>query len=170
MKNSNKKLKTLKLEYRYYSDLVDRQILLNEKIDKIIVWVIGFTVAIFGLIYSSFDKICIPKHSSLLFIFLGLTILLALISRTFSYLFSLSFSANVSLMKRKVLQNEKNYDKSLLSDYVDKIPLLNIKSKKTVREKIKTYKNVFVYSSLFTLVSFIISISLLIFDILNLYK
>ena len=67
-------------------------------------------------------------------------------------------------MKRKVLESEKDYDKS---NYYDEIPLLKIKSKKTIRKKIERYKDIFVYSSVLTLVSFLISISILILSFLK---
>ncbi|MCG8838768.1 hypothetical protein G1K37_10450 [Tenacibaculum dicentrarchi] len=162
-------IKKIETEHQFFHDAIDSQLNLNDKIDKIITWLIGFVFIFIGILFSNLNKICF-KHIKCLIFLLSITILFGILSRTFSYLFGLSFISNINHLKRVIIEIKTNTLDELTSKYFDKITknisLFNLKSKNKTRKNLNLYKNLFVWSSVTTLVFFILSLIALVFNII----
>ncbi|MFK8060781.1 MAG: hypothetical protein AB8B78_11910 [Polaribacter sp.] len=99
--------KVLDIVINQFKDLKEDQKQLNESVDKIVTWLIGFIFIFIGIIFSNSDKIPLVE-SKLLIIFLVVTIIIGLISRIFSYLFNLSYASNLSALEMIKHFSKKN--------------------------------------------------------------
>ncbi|WP_347175113.1 hypothetical protein [Polaribacter uvawellassae] len=161
--------KRLLISNQSLNEAKDDQLKLNESLEKIMTWLVGFIFVFLGVLISNIDKICI-KHFKSLFLLLGLTIIFGTLSRVFSYLFSLSFMSALNLFNFEIklgsnLSEEDINDLEVSEKANEIVSSYAPSSKGFINKNVNLYKNFFVLFSSLTFLFFIISVIVLILKI-----